>query len=50
MKLLQAIQRRFTKGDFHTRKIYFDPEPWIEAADVDLAMLKVPDSMLAAVP
>jgi hypothetical protein len=50
MKLLQAIRRRFKKGDFQTRKIYFDPEPWIEAADVDLAMLKVPDSMLAAVP
>jgi hypothetical protein len=50
LKLLQAIRRRFKKGDFQTRKIYFDPKPWIEAGDVDLELLKIPESMLAGVP
>lgn len=50
MKLLKAVERRFKKSDFKTRKIYFDPQPWVEADDVDLEALNLPDSMLATVP
>ena len=50
MRLLKAIERRFKKNDFKTRKIYFDPQPWLEADDVDLESLRLPQSMLAAVP
>jgi hypothetical protein len=50
MKLLKAIERRFKKNNFKTNKIYFDPQPWIEADDVDLEALNLPDSILAAVP
>lgn len=50
MRLLRTIVRRFKVNDFGTRKIYFDPQPWIAADDVDLESLRVPDSMLAAIP
>ncbi|MCH9655565.1 MAG: DUF4274 domain-containing protein [Planctomycetes bacterium] len=50
MRLLRTIKRRFKQNDFKTNKIYFDPEPWIEAGDLDLEALQLPDSMLAAVP
>jgi hypothetical protein len=50
MKLLNAIKRRFKNNDFKSRKIYFDPKPWIEADDVDLDVLNLPDSILAPVP
>lgn len=49
MKLLNVIKRRFKSNDFKSRKIYFDPQPWIEADDVDLDVLDLPDSMLAPV-
>ncbi len=50
MRLLKAIQRRFKTSDFKTSRIYFDPQPWIDADDVDLEMLNLPALMLAAVP
>ena len=50
MRLLRAVKQRFKKNDFRTRKIYFDPAPWIQADDVDLETLQLPDSMLAPVP
>jgi hypothetical protein len=50
MKLLNAIKRRFKINNFKSRKIYFDPQPWIVADDVDLDLLNLPASMLAPVP
>lgn len=50
MRLLNAIERRFKNNDFKSRKIYFDPQPWIEADDVDLDVLNLPESILAPVP
>jgi hypothetical protein len=50
MRLLRAIKQRFTKDDFKTRKIFFDPAPWSGADDVDLDALSLPESMLAPVP
>lgn len=49
MRLLRAIARRFKQDDFRSRRIYFDPEPWVQADDVDLETLKLPDSMLVPV-
>ena len=50
MKLLKAIERRFKNGDFKSRKIFFDPQPWVDADDVDLESLALPDAMLAPIP
>ncbi|QDT97407.1 DUF4274 domain-containing protein [Gimesia aquarii] len=50
MRLLKAIERRFKKSNFKTHKIYFDPKPWLEACEVDLESLRLPDSMLVSVP
>ena len=49
MRLLLAIKRRFKRNDFSTRRVFFDPAPWISADDVDLRVLDLPDSMLTAV-
>lgn len=50
MRLLRAIKLRFKRNDFQSRKIYFDPEPWIQSDDVDLEVLQLPESMLTAIP
>ena len=50
MRLLRTIKLRFKKNDFQSKKIYFDPEPWIPADDVDLEVLQLPETMLQAVP
>jgi hypothetical protein len=49
MRLLRAIKRRFKRNDFSSRKVFFDPAPWIAADDVDLRVLDLPDSMHTAV-
>jgi len=50
MRLLRAIERRFKQNDFRSRRFNFDPEPWLQADDVDLETLNLPDSMLVPVP
>lgn len=50
IKLINAIKRRFKNNDFQSRKIYFDPQPWMESDDVDLNALDLPPLMLAPVP
>lgn len=50
LRMLRAIERRFRKADFKTKKIAFDPQPWLEADDVDLEALNLPESMLVAIP
>lgn len=50
MRLLRTIKLRFKKNDFQSKKMYFDPEPWIQEDDVDLEVLQLPEAMLQAVP
>ena len=50
MRLLRTIKLRFKKNDFQSKKMYFDPEPWIQEDDVDLEVLQLPAAMLQAVP
>lgn len=50
MRLLRAIKQRFQRNDFKSRKIFFDPAPWLQADDVDLETLRLPNSMLVAIP
>ena len=49
MTLLRAIERRFQRDDFQSRRMFFDPRPWIQADDVDLDALRLPEGMLEPV-
>ena len=46
MRLLRAVKQRFKKNDFKSSKIYFDPTPILQADDIDLEALRLPESML----
>lgn len=50
MRLLRAIKQRFKRGDFKSSRIYFDPTPWLQADDVDLDVLDLPEAMLLPIP
>jgi len=49
MRLLRAIKQRFKRDDFQSRRIPFNPEPWINEDDVDLDALRLPQSMVQSI-
>jgi hypothetical protein len=50
MRLLRTIKLRFERKGFASRKIPFDPTPWLTDGERDADSLGVPEIMRAAVP
>ena len=50
MRLLRTIKARFERAGFASRKIPFDPTPWLTDGKRDADSLGVPEIMRAAVP